>query len=432
MMHRLIASLRNLLHGRQADSDLNAEIDSHLQLLTDEYVANGMPLEMASRQVVLDIGGAEQVRNQVREARTGIFFEQVWQDLRYGWRNLCKSPGFALLAVFTLALGIGANTAMFSVIDGVLLQKPPFAEPLRVTVAWQKQPNGNNNVFSTPAYLEWKRQSGPLAQMAAVVGEGHTLGTREPVERITGWKASAEVFSVLGVSPAIGRRFTAEEDRPGADKVVLLSDTLWKTRFQADRNILSSKIDLDGAPYTVIGVMPAGFHMFSDAEQFFEPLRLQTQDAAASSRTVHWILGLVRLAQGGTLKQSQSAVDTIAARLHHDNPNADAGFGVQLQGYQDVITSGVRTPLLLLMGSVGFVLLIACSNVANLLLARGTARRQEMSIRAAVGAQRSRVVRQLLTESLLLCSAGRRSGTGSGRGRIAHVGGYESLQHSPC
>lgn len=335
-----------------------------------------------------------------------LWLEQFLQDLNYGLRALRRSPGFAALAVLTLALGIGANTAMFSVIDGVLLQTPPFRDPTKVTFVWQKQPNGNNNVFSTPDFLEWKRQSGPLAQMAALVSDSHALGTSDSVERITGWRASAEIFSVLGVSPVLGRPFLADDDRPGGGNVVVLSHELWASHFQSDPKILGTKVDLDGAPYTVIGVMPAGIQINSPNELFWMPLQLQTQDVAASSRTIHWLLALVRVSPETTIARSQAALDAIASRLHHDDPAGDAGFGVSLQSYQDVITSGIREPLLLLMGCVGFVLLIACSNVANLLLARGASRNLEISIRVAVGAQRSRVVRQLVTESIVLSVLG--------------------------
>ena len=345
-------------------------------------------------------------REDHRFAATSLWLEQLWQDLSYGFRILRRAPGFAGLAVVTLALGIGANTAMFSMIHGVLFQTPPFRQPTQVAFVWQKQPNGNNNVFSTPAFLEWKRQSGPLANMAAVVAQSYALGTSDSVERITGWRASADTFSVLGVSPALGRFFTAEEDRPGGAKVVVLSHALWQNHFHAVPDILGAKMDFDGVPYTVIGVMPPGVQINSDNELFWTPLQLQTQDVAASSRTIHWLLSLVRVDSGSTLEQSQAVLDGLASRLHHDDPTGDAGFGVALQAYQDAITSGIRGPLLLLMGCVGFVLLIACSNVANLLLARGTARRLEISIRTAVGAQRSRLVRQLVTESIVLSVLG--------------------------
>ena len=406
MLHRFLASLRNLFRRKQIDQELSAEIDSHVQLLADEYMAGGMVPEAARRAAQIELGGREQVRSEVREARSGILLEQIWQDVRYGVRTLRKSKGFAALAVFTLALGIGANTAMFSVINAVLLQKPPFADPSRVMMVFQKMSNGNNNVFSTSDFLEWKRQEGPVAQMAAIISDSHTLGTQDGVEQITGWRASSEMFSVLGVSPALGRPFTADEDRPGAGNFILLSDSLWKTRFQADRSILGSKLDFGGTPYTVIGVMPPKFRIFDGTEKYWRPLQLETQDAVAASRSLHWIYAFARLEPGASLKQSQSRLDQVATRLRLSDSKGDAGFGVTLQSYQEVLTDGLRQPLLLLMGCVGFVLLIACSNVANLLLARGTARRLEMSIRTAVGAQRSRVVRQLLTESLVLSSLG--------------------------
>jgi len=406
-MHRLISSLRNLFRQKQADQDLSSEIDSHVQLLADEYVASGMAPEAARRAAVVEIGGREQLREEVREGRGGILLEQVWQDVRYGMRTLRKSKGFAALAVFTLALGIGANTAMFSVINAVLLQKPPFADPSRVMMVLQKQPNGNDNIFSTPDYLEWKRQASPIAKMCAITFDTHTLGSPDGAERIQGWAASHEIFDVLGVTPTLGRAFSADEDRPGAANVAVITDSLWKSYFHADPGALGNKLDLDGVPYTVIGIMPAGFHLFPYAtEQFLLPLQMKTQDAASASRTVHWISPMVRLEPGDTAKKAQSVLDAIAARLHNADPTGDAGFGVSIQSYQEQITGNIREPLLLLMGCVGFVLLIACSNVANLLLARGTARRLEISIRSAVGAQRSRVVRQLLTESLLLSVLG--------------------------
>jgi hypothetical protein len=313
-MNRLLASFRNIFQRAAADKELEEEIQAHRQLLIDENIAAGMDPAGARRHATVEMGGPEQLREEIRSQRAGQWMEELWQDLRYGMRMLRKAPGFALLAVITLALGIGANTAMFSVVNAILLHQPLFADPARVMVVLQRQPNGTANVFSTPDYLEWKRQSSPVSQMAAVVGDIHTLGAGEQAERISGFRVSSDIFSVLGIAPALGRAFTAEEDRPGAGQFLLLSDGFWKRNFHGDPNILGAKITLDGAPYTVIGVLPPKVQIFGPGESFWTPLQLDEHDARATARTVHWLLPFARLAAGNSIQQAQSTVDAVATR----------------------------------------------------------------------------------------------------------------------
>ncbi len=337
--------------------------------------------------------------------------EKVLQDIRYGTRSILKSPRFTIAAVLTLALGIGANTAMFSVIRSVLMRSWPFPNPGRLLLVSQRQANGSSNLFSTQDYLDWKQQGGLLAGMGAHVSWQFNISSPgEPPQRIGGGMVSSEFLPVLGAQPRLGRLFSAQEDQPGAGQFVVLSYAFWANHFGADTHIIGKPLQIDGMPYTVVGIMPVGFNGFDDKELLWTPLQLRRDSGMGSSPNVHWLSGVMRLPDGTGLKQARSELDSVASRLHRENPGGDAGFGVFLQTLNDAFTSGVRPALLMLMGCVGFVLLIACANVANLLLARGAARQREMAVRTALGASRSRILRQLLTESVLLAGAGAAAG----------------------
>ncbi|MGC2107196.1 MAG: ABC transporter permease, partial [Candidatus Acidiferrum sp.] len=329
---------------------------------------------------------------------------RLMQDIRYALRLLMKSPAFSAIAVLTLALGIGANTAIFSVVNGVLLRPLPFRDPSRLVLIAERS---SFPVISTSYenYLDWRDQSHSFESMEAVRRGAITLtGAGEP-ERLNVQMTTAGLFPMLGINAQLGRTFLAEEDRAGGTPVVLLSYGLWQRRFGASKEVIGKPINLDSQPYTVVGVLPPSFQILQPADLFvpFMPWAKTLPD----DRNWHpGIIPLARLKVGVTREQARAEMIGITKRLEQQYPDYNTGTSADVVGLQDQIVQNSRPALLLLLGAVSFVLLISCVNVANLLLARAASRGREIAIRTALGAGRGRVIRQLLTESVLLSLAG--------------------------
>jgi putative ABC transport system permease protein len=394
----LLFRLRALFRRKSMEAELDQELRAHFEHQVEKYVGSGMPREEATRRARFEFGGFDQVKEECRDARGVNFIETTLQDVRYGVRMLAKSPGFTAVAVITIALGIGADTAIFSVV----WRPMRYYDADRLLMVWETSPDGNRSAVSAPTYLDWRDQNTCFEQLAAARSESVAVSGNPPI-LVAGGHITPNFFEAFRLRPELGRFFSAAEFQPHSERVTILSHEIWQTHFGSDEDIVGKTIRLNGEIYVVVGVSPPGFDFWGRIDVWM-PLALSSSGLNRQTRD---LLVVGRVKPGVTPAQAREEIATLAARVAQDSPETNRRWSAIAQNFREALAGpGVHLMLLLLFTTVSVVLLLACANVANLLLARASTRQKEIAVRMALGAGRWRIMRQLLMETFLLALMG--------------------------